>query len=82
MAEFIPLKIEDGQLKQFQAGDTISTAIAPGIGGAGADIALSTTAPATDQTIAAGRSAYLSDFYEIASTFFLEIGNLSVFEIG
>lgn len=82
MADFLPLKIEGGQLKQFQAGDTISTTIAPGIGGAGADIAMSTMAPATDQTITAGRSAYLSDFYEIASTFFLEIGTESIFEIG
>ena len=82
MAEYIPLKIEGGQLKQFQAGDTISTAIAPGIGGAGADIAQSLMAPTIDETITAGKGAYIPDFYEIPSTFFLEIGDLAVLEIG
>lgn len=33
MANKIPLKIEGGKLKQFGAGDTISSTIAPGSGG-------------------------------------------------
>jgi hypothetical protein len=35
MANKIPLKIESGQIMQFQAGDTISSTIAPGSGGPG-----------------------------------------------
>lgn len=46
------------------------------------DIALSLMAPAVDETIAAGSSAYISGYYEIADTKILEIGNGSVFEIG
>lgn len=33
MADVLPLKIENGLLKRFQAGDTISAAVAPGSGG-------------------------------------------------
>lgn len=35
MADKIPLKVENGQLMQFQTGDTISSTIAPGSGGPG-----------------------------------------------
>jgi hypothetical protein len=35
MANVAPLKISNGQIMQFQAGDTISTTIAPGSGGGG-----------------------------------------------
>jgi hypothetical protein len=45
-------------------------------------IPLTLIAPADDQTITAGYSAYVSDYYEIASTFMLEVGSGSVFEIG
>jgi parallel beta-helix repeat protein len=51
------------------------------LGGAG-DIALTLKAPSNDQTITAGYSAYVSDLYEVASTFSLEVGLASVFEIG
>ena len=50
--------------------------------GTAADIPLTLMAPTIDETITAGYSAYVSDFYEIASTFMLEVGNASVFEVG
>ena len=50
-------------------------------GGAG-DISLSLLAPLVDETITAGYSAYLVDFYEVALDKFLEVGLGSVFEIG
>lgn len=46
------------------------------------DIALSLLAPTGDETITAGYSAYVVDYYEIADTFFLEVGGGSIFEIG
>lgn len=46
------------------------------------DIALNLLAPSTDQTITAGYSAYCVDYYEIADTKFLEVGDSSIFEIG
>lgn len=46
------------------------------------NIPLTIIASATDETITAGYSGYVSDYYEIASTFMLEIGSGSVFEIG
>jgi hypothetical protein len=82
MPDVVPLIIAAGQIRQMQAGDTISTTLAPGTGGAGADIAVSKNQPAVGQTIAAQRSAYLAEFYEIVDTFFLDIGDDSVFEIG
>jgi hypothetical protein len=54
---------------------TTVTATAP-------DIALNLLAPSVDETITAGYSAYVSDYYEIADTKFLEIGDGAVFEIG
>lgn len=51
-------------------------------GGAGGDIAMSTLAPAVDETITAAYGAYVPDYYEIADTKFLEIGDGAVFEIG
>lgn len=33
MADKLPLKIKDGQIQQFEVGDTISATIAPGSGG-------------------------------------------------
>lgn len=38
--------------------------------------------PAGDETITAGYSGYADDVYEIASTFFLEVGTEGVFEVG
>lgn len=49
--------------------------------GAGA-FTSSQLAPAGDQSLTAGYSAYFSDYYEIESTFSLEIGEEAVFEIG
>jgi len=57
------------------SGDLVVTGTEP-------DISLSLMAPTVDETITAGYSAYVSDFYEIPSTFMLEIGNLSVMEVG
>lgn len=46
------------------------------------DIALSTIAPATDETITANHSAYTSDYYEVANTFMLEVEDGAIFEVG
>jgi hypothetical protein len=46
------------------------------------DIALNLLAPSVDETITAGYGAYIPDYYNIADTKFLEVGNESVFEIG
>jgi len=46
------------------------------------DIVQSLLTPGVNETIAAGYSAYVSDFYEIADQKYLEIGDGAVFEIG
>lgn len=46
------------------------------------DLIITKYAPALDQTITAGYSAYYSGYYEIADTKFLEIGEDSTLEIG
>lgn len=51
-------------------------------GGAGGDIAMSTLAPAVDETITANYGAYVPEYYEIADTKFLECGDGAIFEIG
>jgi hypothetical protein len=45
------------------------------------DIALSLLAPPLDQTITAGYCGRVVDYYEIADTKFLEVGDGAVFEI-
>lgn len=54
----------------------------PTPGTAGGNISMSTLAPASDETITAGYGAYVPEYYEIASTKYLEIGDGAVFEIG
>ncbi len=39
-------------------------------------------APTSNQTIAAGYSAYLSDYYEVVDTYYTEVGDDSILEIG
>ena len=51
-------------------------------GGAGGDIAMSTLAPAVDETITANYGAYVPEYYEVADGKFLEVGAGAVFEIG
>lgn len=51
-------------------------------GGAGGDIAMSTLAPAVDETITANYGAYVPEYYEIADTKYLECGDGAIFEIG
>lgn len=46
------------------------------------DITQDLIAPTTDELITAGYSAYISDYYEIASGKYLEAGLNSVFEVG
>jgi hypothetical protein len=58
------------------------TIAASGGGGSSTDLVITKYAPALDQTITAGYSAYYSGYYEIADTKFLEIGNGSTLEIG
>lgn len=67
-----------GQSIRRNAGDSAFEAFTP----SGGDIPLTLIAPTTDETITDGYSAHVSDYYEIADTFMLEIGNGSVFEIG
>lgn len=49
MANVLPLKIEGGQWKQFQPGDTISAAIAPGSGGGSSGVATLNFGTATNR---------------------------------
>lgn len=57
------------------AGDLVVSSALP-------DLIITKYAPATDQTITAGYSAYYSGYYEIADTKYLEIGEGSTLEIG
>ena len=58
------------------------TIAASGGSGSAPDLVITKYAPALDQTITEGYSAYYSGHYEIANTKFLEIGNGSTLEIG
>lgn len=60
----------------------VTIAATGGGGGSSPDLVITKYAPALDQTITAGYSAYYSGHYEIADTKFLEIGNGSTLEIG
>ena len=60
----------------------VTIAATGGGGGSSPDLVITKYAPALDQTITAGYSAYYSGYYEIADTKFLEIGNGSTLEIG
>lgn len=62
--------------------DRVNVTIAASGGGSSPDLVITKYAPALDQTITAGYSAYYSGHYEIADTKFLEIGNGSTLEIG
>jgi uncharacterized ubiquitin-like protein YukD len=57
------------------SGDLVVTGTAP-------NIALTQKSTTGDETITAGYSAYVSGYYEIADTKYLEIGSLATFEIG
>jgi hypothetical protein len=58
------------------------TIAASGGSGSSPDLVITKYAPALDQTITEGYSAYYSGYYEIADTKYLEIGNGSTLEIG
>ena len=60
----------------------VTIAASGGGGGSSPDLVITKYAPALDQTITDGYSAYYSGYYEIADTKFLEIGNGSTLEIG
>jgi hypothetical protein len=51
-------------------------------GGAASDISMNKLNPAGDITITPGYAAYISDYYEITLSKFLEVGLGSVFEVG
>lgn len=46
------------------------------------DIPLSLLGPSVDETVTAGYSAYVSEYYEIADQKYLELGDGGIFEIG
>ena len=60
----------------------VTIAASGGGGGSSPDLVITKYAPALDQTITGGYSAYCSGYYEIADTKFLEIGDGSTLEIG
>jgi len=68
-----------GQAVRRNAGDTLFEAFTPA---STVEIPQTLIAPTGDATITAGYFAYVGDYYEIASTYMLEVGDLSVFEIG
>ena len=75
-AVVLPTGTPDGTkyLRDDNTWQTISSALP--------DLIISKYAPALDQTITAGYSAYYSGYYEIADTKVLEIGEGSTLEIG
>jgi hypothetical protein len=52
------------------------------VSGALPDVVITKLVPALDQTVTAGYTAYYSNYYEIADTKYLEIGEGSTLEIG
>ena len=82
MADRRPLVLVGGLPAEIPAGDTVSSTIAPGTGGAGADLALNNHILAASFTVTAARAGYIPRYLEIGATFALEIGAAADMEIG
>lgn len=85
LGQFRDLKVRDLLLSGVVGASSLATdgagKIIAGVGGGGA-LAMTQLAPTADQTVTAGYSAYAVDYFEIPSTFFLEIGDGAVMEAG
>lgn len=79
MADQKPLVIINGQIQQIPSGDTISSTIAPGTGGAAAFGILKSQS--TDQTLLTNYSIIFPNEYFITGTAGLTLAGNSIFRL-